>query len=369
MTHRERIQAAVAFETPDRLPCHESPWEQTLAAWRTQGMPRDVALEDHFDFDLSFMFLDASPRFEQRILERGAGSITYEDRFGYTIRKAEGINATLHFLDHHTKGLKTWDGVKRRMVLEADAAAPARIDDASYFGHFDPYPSWAEAVQKYRRLRAANRYLLFTVYGPWEATWRHRGLENLLTDVATDPKWVRDMADTYQDLVLAILRRCLDYGMKADGLLIIDDLGSSTGPLLSPTWWCGIFQPAVSRLGAFLREHDIAFWMHSDGAIGPFLDSLVECGVQVLNPLEAKAGMDAVALRERYGRRLAFFGNIDATKMYGPLEDIRTELERKIPLARQGGYIMHSDHSCPPEVTYERYCWILDTARQIFERS
>jgi len=60
MIERERVKAALAFEAPDRLPCHETPWEQTLKAWRTQGMPADVTLEDNFGFDLCLMYLDTS---------------------------------------------------------------------------------------------------------------------------------------------------------------------------------------------------------------------------------------------------------------------------------------------------------------------
>ncbi|NQT54118.1 hypothetical protein HQ576_18830, partial [bacterium] len=85
-----------------------------------------------------------------------------------------------------------------------------------------------------------------------------------------------------------------------------------------------------------------------------------------LNPLEAKAGMDVVELRQRYGRSLAFYGNIDATKMGGPRDAVDAELRRKVPLARHGGYILHSDHSVPPDVTLERYRWILTRAREIF---
>jgi uroporphyrinogen decarboxylase len=255
------------------------------------------------------------------------------------------------------------------MALSEDPTGPARIDDASYFAHFDPYPSWETAVEKYHRLYATHRYMLFVVYGPWEATWRHRGLQNLLFDVAEDPDWVREMAESYQDLVLDVLHHCLQLGMKPDGILTPDDLAAGTGPLMSPNTWRAIFKPAVSRLGDFLRRHAIDFWLHSDGAVGLLIDDFLDCGVQVLNPLEAKAGMDVVELRKHYGDRLAFYGNIDAMKMYGPVEVLREELERKIPLARGGGYIMHSDHSCPPEVTYDRYCWLLDTARGIFARS
>ena len=157
MTSRERIQAALAFEAPARLPCHESPWEQTLTRWRQEGLPQNVSLEDYFGFDLSFMSLDVSPRFEQRVLERKDGMITYEDRFGYTVRKPEGVSATLEFLSHKTTDPAAWAQIKSRFQLNADPSGPARLDDAEYFGHFDPYPTWAEAKAKYERVRAEHR--------------------------------------------------------------------------------------------------------------------------------------------------------------------------------------------------------------------
>ena len=367
MTSRERIQAALRFERPDQLPCHESPWEQTLTAWHEQGLPTDVTLEDFFGFDLAFMYVDASPRFEQKVLSREAGRITYEDRSGYTISKPEGISSTLQFLGHRTGDKEAWERItKPRLVLSDDPSETARVDAASYFGHFDPYPTWAEAHRKYRELRATERYVLFVCYGPWEATWRHRGMENLLMDTVLDSDWVRDMAETFQDLVVAILKRCLEWDMKPDGILTVDDLGTSVAPMISPASWASIFKPSLATLGDFLNRHGIDFWMHSDGVVGPFIDGWLDCGVKVLNPLEAKAGMDVVELRKRYGKNLAFFGNIDATKMEGPLDELRAELQRKIPLATQGGYIMHSDHSCPPGVSLERYRYMLQEARLIF---
>jgi len=326
----------------------------------------DVDPADYFDFDLSYMWLDASPRFPQEILHRAAGMITYRARFGSTVRKQDGRSGSMEFSDHVPTDRQAWDRIKPRFALSPDPAEPARIDDASYFAHFDPYPSWNEAVDKYERLRAKDRYMLFGLYGPWEAAWRHRGLDKLLLDVALDPDWIRDMADTYVDLVLAILGRCLELGMKPDGVFIIEDLGSTRSLLFSPASWRATVGPSFARLGEFLGRHGIHFWMHSCGAIHPIIDDLVERGLTVLNPLQVAAGMDAAKLRERYGKRLAFFGNIDIHKMTGPQDAIEEELRRKVPLARQGGYIFQSDHSVPPTVTFDRYCWIRKTARDIF---
>lgn len=366
MNHRQRVEAALRFERPDRLPCNESFWDGTLDAWRKQGMPSDVEPADVFDFDLCTMFLDASPRLEQKILDRGDGYITYEDRFGYTVRKLDGLSGTMDFLDHATADRDAWDRIQRRFTLSADPDAPARIDGASYFAHFDAYPSWTGAAEQYRTLRATDRYMLFAAYGPWEATWRHRGMERLLFDVAEQPDWVAQMARTYQDLVLAILQRCLDERMKPDGFLMVEDLGWNLSMLMSPTTWRTILKPSVARLGEFLAGRGIDLWMHSDGAIFPVLDDLVDCGVRVLNPLEVAAGFDVVEVRKRYGRRLAFYGNVDVKKMLAGEAELRAELERKIPPARQGGYILHSDHSVPPQVDYARYEWMLKTAREIY---
>lgn len=369
MNSRERVQAALQFERPDRLPANESPWEQTAAAWYEQGIPRGMSLADYFGFDLAMMYLDTSPRFPMQVLERARGVITYEDRFGYTIAKPEGVSATMHFQRHVTNDRAAWDRIRPRFGVETGPVEQARIDDAMYFGHFDSYPTWEDAAAKYGRLRRTDRYVLFMCYGPWEATWRHRGMEPLLADVATDPEWVAEMAETYQTLVIEVLQRCLELGIKPDGLLTADDLGSAYGPLMSPRAWAAIFKPQVARLGEFLQQHGIAFWMHSDGAVGPLIDHFVDAGVTVLNPLEAKAGLDVVDLRKRYGRRLAFYGNIDATKMAGPEAAIREELQRKIVAGRNGGYIFHSDHSCPPGVSLERYTWILAKARAIFDEA
>ncbi|MBN2215743.1 MAG: hypothetical protein JW719_00060 [Pirellulales bacterium] len=365
MNSRERVRRAIRFEPPDRLPCAEDFWDGTIEQWRREGMP-SVKPEDYFDLDLCGMSLDASPRFAQEILERGNGMITYRDRFGYTVRKQDGVSGSMEYSDHATTDQQAWDRIKPRFSLSSDPAEPARIDDASYFAHFDPYPSWEEAAAKYERLRATGRYLHFTTYGPWEATWRHRGMDKLLMDVALEPDWLRDMADTYMNLVIRILERCLELGMKPDAVYLIEDLGSTRSLLFSPASWRATLGPSMARLGEFLHRHEIHFWMHSCGAIHNLVDDLVERGLDVLNPLQASAGMDAVALRRRYGKRLAFCGNIDVHKMTGPKEAIHEELRAKVPLAREGGYIFHSDHSIPPTVAFERYVWILETARKLF---
>jgi uroporphyrinogen decarboxylase len=314
------------------------------------------------------MFLDTSPRLPQRLVRDEGAYTVYEDRFGHTVRKPTGISGSLEFLSHVTTGRSAWEKIKPRFALRDDE--PARIDEASYFAHMSEYPRWEVARAKYQALRGSDRYLLFRAYGPFNATWRHRGMEALLMDVAEDPQWVGEMLQTYQALVLSILDKCLDLGMRPDAVMIFEDLGWRQSMLISPTSFRALLKPCLAELGGFLRARGIDFWMHSDGAIQPIIDDLIDCDLRVLNPLETAAGLDVAELRQRYGTRLAFYGNLSVSNLIGvEMGPLLAEVRAKAPLARNGGYIFGSDHSIPPQVDLARYQQVLAAARACFAGS
>ncbi|MBT3272565.1 MAG: hypothetical protein HN368_05390 [Spirochaetales bacterium] len=366
MSSRERIKAAINFQEPDQLPCNESLWPDTLDLWRTQGMPKDITPEDYFGWDICAMNLDCSPRFEQKILSKDDPFYTYTDRWGYTATKKLGKAGSVHFFDHKTADRETWDSFKHRWQLSEDPNEPARIDSASYFEHFAPYPTWSQAAEQFKELYAAGRYMLFAVYGPWEANWRHCGYEQQLMNTALDPEWVQEMAEYHMNLAIDVMRRGLDEGMKPDGFFMVEDLAETKGMLFSPDSWRTIFKPSVVKLGNFLAENGIDFWMHCCGNADAVFPDLIDAGVRVMNPLQATAGLDVVELREKYGTNLAFYGNISAVSLSGPREVLEKEIKRKVAVARTGGYIFHSDHSVPYEVDFARYEWALRTARESF---
>ena len=85
----------------------------------------------------------------------------------------------------------------------------------------------------------------------------------------------------------------------------------------------------------------------------------------IINPLEAKSGLNVAELKEKYGNKLAFFGNIDVQKMSSQDKNVvEDEIKNKLSLFRNGGYIYHSDHSIPPEVSFERYKFVMDLVKK-----
>jgi uroporphyrinogen decarboxylase len=105
--------------------------------------------------------------------------------------------------------------------------------------------------------------------------------------------------------------------------------------------------------------------MHCCGNAEAVFDDLIACGLDVMQPLEAKSGLDVRRLKGRYGEALTLFGNIDVIQMAASDEAIQAEIRDKFAVAKPGGgYIYHSDHSVPPAVSWPRYQHVMELVRR-----
>jgi uroporphyrinogen decarboxylase len=99
------------------------------------------------------------------------------------------------------------------------------------------------------------------------------------------------------------------------------------------------------------------------------MEDLVEIGVDFLNPVQVSAaGMDTRTLKERYGKRIGFWGAVDTQQVlpYGTPNDVRQEVRQRIAdLAPEGGYILSAVHTIQPGVPPENICTMFDEARGI----
>lgn len=139
------------------------------------------------------------------------------------------------------------------------------------------------------------------------------------------------------------------------------------GPLIGPDTIREFIAPyyqacwdVVSSRGTRLFNQD------SDGFMMPVIDVFLECGVNVMHPLEPAAGMDAVEIRKKYGDRLAIIGGIDKHVLRKTKEDIDKELEYKMqPLMQQGGVVFGLDHLIPNGTPLENYRYYVKRGREL----
>ena len=349
----------LSFREPDRIGMADGCWEDTLQRWHAEGLPPDVALGELFGFDFDHIFLDASLRLPERLVEDTNEYTIREDKHGFVAKQWKGRAGALGYLDHRVKTRADWKQLRHRLAV--DFGGTSRVHTVSYFEPFATYPSWEEMATRFQELVHRQRFILLAVYGPYEATWRRHGFEASLMDMAADQGWMRDMFRAHVDLVIETLGVAAGYAIVPDGLFLIEDMGMTTGPLFSPRTYEETLFAEHRRLGDYVRAHGITYFMHTDGDVRPLIPRIIEAGVQVLQPLEAKAGLDVRELKPQYGKDLAFMGNIDVRKMSASRAELKEEVRTKVQVAKQGGgYIYHSDHSVPSTVSWADYLALIE---------
>jgi uroporphyrinogen decarboxylase len=119
-----------------------------------------------------------------------------------------------------------------------------------------------------------------------------RGFENLLYDMADDEPRLPALIRMVEDFNAALVERYL--GFEPDMVGIPEDLGSQTGPLVSPAYFRKFIKPSYLRLTRPLKERGVIVHEHSDGRILELVDDLVECGGDVLNLQDLVNGIDDI---------------------------------------------------------------------------
>lgn len=363
MTGKERVFAAIERKPADRIPIYDSFWLDTVSRWKQEGLAEDVDPAEYFDFDIHMMGIDTSPRFTPELLKEEGEMITIRDRFGYVVKKEKNKSRTMLYLSHPVTNQQQWDAIKGQFGITPDE--PARVGINPFPFQLDMGVSWDQVRKDYEQVRQKDKYILATAYGPHEAILRLHGFEKVLYSMCDSPDLLTEIAETYSDFLIEVIAESIKQEVLFDGFFLVEDLAATNGMLFSPDHWRQVFKLSMKKIGDFLRSNGIHFWMHSCGNAEPIFNDFIECGLEVLNPLEAKSGLDVRDLKGTYGNDLTFFGNIDAMKMSGTDEEIEEELNGKITAAKKdGGYIYHSDHSVPPEVSWQRYQKIMEMVKQ-----
>jgi uroporphyrinogen decarboxylase len=189
------------------------------------------------------------------------------------------------------------------------------------------------------------------------------GLSYLLYD---DPGLVAEMMDYLGDFFVEVLRRAL-VEVKIDFAMFWEDMCYKTGPLLSPAMFRKFMLPNYQKVTRCLAEHGVELsWVDCDGNIEALLPLWIEGGVRGFYPLEVAAGMDAVKLRQQYGREIVMWGGVDKRALAEGPAAIDRELARLVPIAAEGGFIPLVDHGVPDDVPYANYLYYLEQRKRLF---
>jgi uroporphyrinogen decarboxylase len=354
MTGIERISNILARKPVDRIGLFEHFWGDTQKKWAAEGhIKEDEALYEHFDFDMSAcgaFNMKGDIHFKNEIIEEDEDTILEKDGNGAFLRKHKKHNATPEHVDFSVKDRTAWEEMIKPMLTPS----PERIN-------FDGY---REAKQK---AKEKERFFQWSGVNVFELMHPVCGHEYMLMGMAIDPDWVKDMVDTYATLTVNLMEMLFEKEGKPDGIWFYEDMGFKNRPFMSPDMYKEIIQPGHKKTIDYCHSLGLPVIMHSCGFVEPLVPGMVEAGIDCLQVIEIKAGMDLLRLHKNFGDRLSFCGGMDARNLVAnDLDAIKAELEEKIPVVKDNyGYILHSDHSIPDTCNYETYRYFVDKGMEL----
>jgi len=286
MNGRERVQRAIHFQAPDRLP---------------QFLP------DGLDNDLIWLW-------PKRDEEMGWQPCP----------------------DGRWRRVDAWGTVWRRFGPEGngEVETPALPDWDALAGL--PMPDWnaPRLYEDHRRAIEAARgekYALGVMpfASLFEGAANLRRMDNFMLDFYAHPSELQRLLARLADAQIASIDRWREAG--ADGVMGYDDLGLQDRPMIGPALFRNALLPHYRRVWQHAHQLGLDVWLHSCGYIMPLLDDMIDAGLNVIQ-MDQQENMGVRELGRRFGGRLAFWCPVDIQKtmVYGSPADVEAHVQEMI---------------------------------------
>ncbi len=351
------------FQPVDYIPDEEfGYWTEVFRVWQEQGLPKDI--NDNEAADRYFGFAERSdvpvilglfPVFESKVIEE-------TDKYRIEIspdgvkRKVfrDGTATIPHFLEFPLKGRKEWEELfKPRLDIKLASRYP------------ENRPDWEAMKARYNDADWDKPVGIGigSLFG-WLRDWA--GFEGISILCYDDPELVGEMVEHLACLTHSAINRAakdikIDYGAGWE------DMCFNKGPIISPAMVRRFLIPNYRRITDILRINgcDIIY-TDCDGNISDMIDCWLEVGINGIFPVEVGGGSDPVTIRKKYKDKVVILGGVDKRALIAGKDAIKGEIKRIKPYVKEGGWIPHVDHRCPPDVTFEDYVYYLDVKREAF---
>ena len=351
---REEYLAHMTFQGSEREMFCElfGPLKMLEDEWRTAGVDEDIISLRAFGWDGVMMgsvpfSTGARTGIEPRVLSDSDTETVSIDAMGRKMRLSKKCATIALPFTYPVEGPDDWERVRGWYDFTDE-----RID--------------REALARLKKKRDEGALTVLFIPGGYDELRGLMGEENLCYAYYDEPEMVTDMLTAMADMLCRGLERVMDT-VGVDVISVHEDMAGISGPMLGPDLFRRFVSPYYRRVWDMALEGGARlFSQDSDGNILPLIDEMLNAGINCIYPAEPKAGMDIRALRQKYGRRLAFKGGIDKFALLGGREAIDRELEYKLcPELMGGGTVFGLDHRIPNGVKAEDYAYYARRGRRL----
>jgi len=358
-----RVLAALEHREPDRVPVGEFFWTNFLRRARKQyGETFDPYR--HWDLDLIVVTPNMDPHITGiQVLQNTPECKIVRTGFGATIERRSTLPMP-HYAEFETQTFEQMEALRfddpkdKRRYFDAIDDQINSVGDELNLG----LPAWIERVNA-----CAKDFCVFGgVCEPHEMVWRTIGTENVLYKMAEEPERLAKFIARLGDFLVGIAEGQIAAARgKLSGLYVWGDIAYNHGMFFSPKYWREVYKPQLKRICDAVHAAGLKTIYHGCGNASCVFEDMIEAGVDAYNPLEAKAGLDVLELKRKFGRRWSFNGNINVQVLETNDRDkVRREVLTKLNAAKGGGYILQSDHSIPDNVDPATYDYVIQLARE-----
>ncbi|HNT89197.1 MAG TPA: uroporphyrinogen decarboxylase family protein [Candidatus Hydrogenedentes bacterium] len=360
-----RVMAAIEHREADRVPIGEFFWTNFLRRAKAElPVGDDFDPYRYWDLDLIVINPNMDPHITGiEVLENTPDRKVVKTGFGATIERRHTYPMP-HYADFDTKTFDQMDAFRfddpkdeRRFFAAVDDQINSVGDELNL-----NLPSFIDRVNAY-----ADDFCVFgSVCEPHEMIWRIMGTENVLLKLGEDPARVARFIERLGDFLVGIVEGQVAAAKgRLSGLYVWGDIAYDRGMFFSPAYWREVYKPQVRRICDAIHAAGLKAVYHGCGNASAVFEDMIEAGIDAYNPLEAKAGLNVVALERHFGKRWAFNGNIDVVVLAtNDREKVRREVLTKLNAAKGGGYIPQSDHSVPDNVAPATYDYVVQLVRE-----
>ena len=176
-----------------------------------------------------------------------------------------------------------------------------------------------------------------------------------------------DQLDRWSDSIVQCLAKLLETANGCvDVMCFSGDAGAQNAPLFGPDLYREMIVPHMRKIPAYLHANsDVKFFLHSCGSVHDLIDSFIDMGVDILNPLQlSAANMEPDRLVREFGGRIAFWGGGCDTQHvlpHGTTDDVRRHVADTMgAYAAVPGFVFSQVHNIQPDVSAENIMAMID---------
>jgi uroporphyrinogen decarboxylase len=369
MTHRERFIAAAARRRPDR------------AVYDLSGSPQtNVDFPETASEIARLLGISGEKQGKYNLDERILSRLDIDTRrIGGMPTPQTSHNRTEGDVFYDSYGIGYKD-MGNRWEIVVNPLRDTDIDGIRSYEFPDPanidrrmIGSWAEQAEHLHKNSSYAVVAEHPVLGVFELGCWMFGFDDYLYRLAAEPETVH----VFSEIILGYQKKVIEIYYGALGKYITcttsgDDFGMQTGPFMSVGMFDELIKPYLKERISYTKTFTDAFYKHHTcGSVHSLIPSLIDCGVDILNPIQPNTYMmEPERLKADYGGTISFWGGIDTQRILpeGSADDVKSEVKRILAImGSDGGYILAPAHTIQNDVPAANVIAIYDGAMDYYQ--